>query len=76
MDRRCLREIEIRAGMAAVLVAVLTIFLGVDWRLWLLPPAIALLVLLKWRMAPPEDDDADEGDGPDDDRGDGGASGP
>ncbi len=63
MDRRCLREIEIRAGMAAVLVAVLTVFLGVDWRLWLLPPAIALLIWFKWRMAPLRDDTIEE-DGP------------
>lgn len=64
MDSRCLREIEIRAGMAAILVAVLTIFMGIDWRLWLLPPAVAVLIWLKWRMAPPDDDDHDEESGP------------
>jgi predicted membrane metal-binding protein len=41
--------------MAAILVAVFTLFLGFDARFWLLPPAVAALIWLKWRLAPPED---------------------
>jgi predicted membrane metal-binding protein len=61
MDPRCLREIQIRAGMAAVLMAVFTLFLGFDPRFWLLPVAVAALIWLKWRLAPPEDDEPGAG---------------
>ncbi len=61
----CLREIQIRAGMTAILVATFTLFMGLDLRLWLAPPAVAALVWLKWRLASPEgaqapDPDADD----------------
>jgi membrane protein implicated in regulation of membrane protease activity len=74
VDPRFLREIEIRVGMAAILVAVFTILMGVDWRLWLLPPAVALLIWLKWRMAPPEEDEMDDRGGPSDAGADDGAA--
>ncbi len=57
LDPRCIREIQIRAGMTALLVAVLTLFLGLDLRFLLLPPAVAALIWLKWRLAPPEEDE-------------------
>lgn len=56
MDPRCLRETQIRAGMAAILVATFSLFLGLDLRFWLLPPAVAALIWLKWRLAPSEED--------------------
>jgi hypothetical protein len=42
-------------------VAVATIFLGVDPWVWVIPPALAAVTLLKWAVRPADEDDGDDG---------------
>ncbi len=49
-DPRCWREVLIRAGMTAIIAAVLYLFLKATAWVWLAPPGVALLVLLKWQF--------------------------
>lgn len=51
-DPRCGREVVIRAGMTAIIAAVLFIFLKASAWVWLAPPGVALLVLIKWQFRP------------------------
>lgn len=58
-DPRCWREVLIRGGMTVILVAVAAIFLGVDPWVWVIPPAIAAITVLKWAVRPSDEEDAD-----------------
>lgn len=61
-DPRCWRELLIRGGMTAIILAVATIFLGVDPWVWLIVPAIAALTIVKWALRPADlDEGEDEG---------------
>jgi len=59
LDARCWREVLIRAGITFIMVGLLYLWLGVSPWAWLAPPAIAGLVILKWALRPPEEDDVD-----------------
>jgi len=59
-DPRCWREALIRGGMAVMIVAVSTLFLGVDPWVWVIPPAMALLTILKWAVRPADEDDGQD----------------
>ncbi len=59
-DPRCWREVLIRGGMTVILVAVAAIFLGVDPWVWVIPPAIAAITVLKWAVRPSDEEDAGE----------------
>ncbi len=59
-DPRCWREVLIRGGMTVILVAVAAIFLGVDPWVWVIPPAIAAITVLKWAVRPCDEEDAGE----------------
>jgi hypothetical protein len=77
-DPRCWREVLIRGGMTTVLVAVLYFAEELSPWVWLIPPAIIGLVLLRWAVRRadwgedvlPADEDAvasrDEAEAPDD----------
>ncbi len=60
MHPRFWRYIQVRVGMTVILAAVLTLFLGIDLHIWLVPPIVAAFVWLKWRYGEQEDD-MDEG---------------
>ena len=55
-DPRCWREIFVRSGTMTIVVAVLYFALGLDPWVWLVPVAIAGLVLIKWAVRPEEQD--------------------
>jgi len=59
-DPRCWREVLIRGGMTVIIVAVAAIFLGVDPWVWVIPPAIAAITVLKWAVRPSDEEDAGE----------------
>lgn len=59
-DPRCWREVLIRGGMTAIIVAVAALFLGADPWVWLIPPAVAGITILKWAVRPKDEDDAGE----------------
>lgn len=59
-DPRCWREVLIRGGMTVIIVAVATIFLGADPWVWVIPPAIAAITVLKWAVRPSDEEDAGE----------------
>lgn len=63
-DPRCWREVLIRGGITLIIVGIAIVFLDADpWAL-LAPLAIAALVVLKWALRAPEDDeDARDGSG-------------
>lgn len=54
---RCWREVLIRAGMTVIIVGVLCIWQRVSPWVWLAPPAIAGLIILRWAMHPPQEED-------------------
>lgn len=61
-DPRCWREVLIRGGITVIIVAVATIFLRVDAWVWVIPPIIAALTIMKWAVRPADvDEDGDEG---------------
>lgn len=59
-DPRCWREVLIRGGMTGIIVAVATLFLGVEPWVWVIPPAIAAITVLKWAVRPSDEEGADE----------------
>jgi len=46
--------------MTVIIVAVAAIFLGVDPWVWVIPPAIAAITVLKWAVRPSDEEDAGE----------------
>ena len=60
-DPRCRREVYIRTGITVIMVAVATLFLQVDPLVWIVPPALALVTLLKWAVRPADEDEDQEG---------------
>jgi hypothetical protein len=63
-DARCWREVFIRGGMTTIIVAVVYFFLDASPWVWIAPPAVILLVVLKWAVRP-QDLDADGPEGSD-----------
>lgn len=61
-DSRCWREVLIRGGMTAVIMAVATIFLRVDPWVWLIVPAIVALTIIKWSVRPADLDGGEDED--------------
>jgi len=60
-DPRCWREVGIRTGITVIMVAVATAMLHVDPWVWVIPPALALVTLLKWAVRPADEDEDEEG---------------
>ena len=61
-DPRCWREVLIRGGLTTIIIAVATFFLGVDPWVWVIPPAIAALTILKWTVRPADVDGGEDED--------------
>jgi hypothetical protein len=57
-DPRCWREVLIRGGITTIIVAVAAIFLDADPWVWVIPPAVASITILKWAVRPEDVDDA------------------
>ena len=51
-DPRCWREVLIRGGMTTLLVGVLYFAQGLTPWVWLVPPVVAGLVVLRWAWRP------------------------
>ena len=53
---RCWREVAIRGGSMTIMAAISYFILGAAPWVWLIPLAIAALVLLKWALRPEADE--------------------
>lgn len=51
------RELLIRGFVTTAFSAITYFILGADAWVWIFPPAVVLMVLAKWMLRPPEDED-------------------
>ena len=56
-DPRCWREVLIRGGMTTIMVAILYFSLDIDPWVWIIPVAVAGMVVLRWSLRPASFDD-------------------
>ena len=59
-DPRCWREVAIRAGVMTIFAAISYFVLDAGPWVWLIPVAIAALVIGKWAVRPKDLDDDEE----------------